>query len=75
MVDLLEKAMERVRSWSPARQVEVAELLMALDDLGLEPIELSDDELAAVDEALAQLERGETADSAEVEALFSRFRA
>ncbi len=75
MIDLLEKALERARDWSPARQAEAAELLLALDELGQEPITLTDDELAAIDEALAQVDRGETADPAEVEAVFARFRA
>jgi predicted transcriptional regulator len=35
----------------------------------------SSEELAAIDEALAQAERGEFASEAEVEAAFQRFRA
>lgn len=35
----------------------------------------SEEELAAVDEALGQIERGERASDAEVEAAFARFRA
>ena len=45
----------------------------ALDRLG-ETYVASDDELAAVDEALAQAERGEFATEAEIEAAFARFR-
>lgn len=75
MIDLLEKALARAKDWSPARQAEAAELLMALDEVGSEPIELTDDELAAIDAALAQVDRGETADPAEVEALLARYRA
>lgn len=64
MIDVLERVVERVRAWPPERQAEAAELLIALDE-----------EVAAIDEAMAQVERGDTADPAEVEALFARYRA
>jgi predicted transcriptional regulator len=38
------------------------------------PYVATDDELAAIDEALAQMERGEFATDAEVEEAFARFR-
>lgn len=48
-------------------------MLLALDRLGA-TYDASFDELAAIDEALAQAERGEFATDAEVEAAFRRFR-
>ncbi len=48
-------------------------MLLALDRLG-ETYIASDDELAAIDEALAQTRRGEFATEAEIEAAFARFR-
>ena len=48
-------------------------MLLALDKLGT-TYTAGADELAAVDEALAQVERGEFASDAEVEAAFQRFR-
>jgi hypothetical protein len=74
MTDLMEKAIASVRSWPARQQNEAAELLLALDRLGSGPYVASDDELTAVDEALAQVEAGEYATDAEVEAAFSRFR-
>ncbi len=63
-----------VQSWPDNRQNEAACLLLALDRLGPGPYRASPDELAAIDEALAQVARGERASEAEVEAAFARFR-
>jgi hypothetical protein len=58
MTELMEKALAAIGRWPTARQDEAAEILLALDRLG-ETYVASDDELAAVDEALAQVGRGE----------------
>jgi len=73
MTDLMDKAMAAVGLWPAERQDEAAEMLLALDRLGA-TYDASDDELAAVDEALAQAARGEYATDVEVEAAFARFR-
>jgi len=73
MTDLMEKALAAVGRWSASRQNEAAELLLALDRLGA-TYTASPEELAAIDEALVQAERGEFASDAEVEAAFQRFR-
>lgn len=73
MTDLMEKALAAVGRWPASEQDEAAELLLALDRLGA-TYEATADELAAVDEALAQAGRGELATDAEVEAAFRRFR-
>ena len=73
MTDLMEKALAAVSRWPAERQDEAAELLLVLDRLG-ETYVVTDDELAAIDEALAQAQRGEFATDAEVEAAFARFR-
>lgn len=73
MTDLMEKALAAVGRWPTSHQNEAAEWLLALDRLGATYV-ASDDELAAVDEALAQAERGEFSSDAEVEAAFARFR-
>lgn len=74
MATLLDKALDAVRGWPTERQREAAELLLALDRLGPGPYHASDDELAAIDEALRQIERGERASPVQVEAAFERFR-
>ena len=74
MTNLMQKALAAVRRWPASRQDEAAEFLPALDRLGDSTYAASDEELRAVDEALAQAERGEFASDAEVEAVFARFR-
>ena len=74
MTDLMERALATVRGWPAEQQDEAAEILLALDRLGAEPYRASDSELRAIDEAMAQLERGELATETEVEAAFARFR-
>lgn len=73
MTELMEKALAAIDRWPTARQDEAAEILLALDRLG-ETYVASSDELAAIDEALAQTGRGEFASEAEIEAAFARFR-
>ena len=73
MTDLMEKALAAIGRWPASRQNEAAEVLLALDRLGA-TYTASADELAAIDEALAQAERGEFASEAEVAAAFQRFR-
>lgn len=73
MTELMEKALAAIGRWPASRQDEAAEMLLALDRLGAS-YTASADELAAIDEALAQVRRGEFADETEVEAAFQRFR-
>ena len=74
MTDLMEKALATVRGWPAERQDEAAEILLALDRLGAGSYRASDADLRAVDEAMAQPQRGELATDAEVEAAFARLR-
>ena len=73
MTDLMEKALAAIGHWPELQQNEAAEMLLALDRLGA-TYSATPEELAAIDEALAQAERGEFATEAEVEAAFQRFR-
>lgn len=70
----LAAVIERMKDWPEERQAEAAELLLALDELGPEPVDVDDATLAAIDDALAQVQRGELADTKEVEAMFARYR-
>lgn len=74
MTRLMEQALATVRSWPDAQQNEAAEILLALDRLGPAAYQATEEELQAIDEALAQIERDEFASDAEVEAAFARFR-
>lgn len=74
MAKLMEQALEAVRDWPAEMQDDAAGMLLALDRLGPGSCHASPEELAAIDEALAQVARGEQATDAEVEAAFARFR-
>ena len=74
MTDLMDKALARVQTWPGQRQNEAAELLLALDEMGTEPIEVDAETLAAIDEGLADSGQSRLADPSEVEAVFARFR-
>ena len=74
MSDLMEKALAAVKRWPETQQDEAAEMLLALDRMGTLPYVASDEELAAVDEALAQTARGEYASDTDIEKAFARFR-
>ena len=73
MTKLMDKALDAVRRWPSERQNEAAELLLALDTLGDGAYAASDEELTAIDEALAEVARGERATPVEVEEAFARF--
>jgi plasmid stabilization system protein ParE len=66
MTRLMEQAIATVRSWPDAQQDEAAEILLALGHLGPAAYQATEEELNAIDEALAQIERGEFATDADV---------
>jgi hypothetical protein len=68
----LEKALEAVRQWTPDRQDAAAEVLEHMDRLVTAPYELSPEERADLEDALAEARRGEFASDAEVAAMFAR---
>ena len=65
---------ERAREWPLDRQEEAAEMLLILEDRAKGIDHLSDEEGADIDEALAEVKRGEVASDEEVAALFARLR-
>jgi hypothetical protein len=73
MTRLLEKALERVRSWSKERQDDAARLLLAMDRRDAEPYRLTLEERTEIDTALREVEHGELASDEEVTAVFDRF--
>lgn len=74
MSDALDRAMQKVRSLPSADQELAAELL---EDFAAEPrgeiYQLSAEEEQLIDEGLAELDRGEVASQAEVDAVFARY--
>ena len=74
MIKALEDAIEKVRTLPPERQADIAALLQSITAEG-DVYRLTDDERSLVREGLAELDRGEVASSAEVRAVFDKFRA
>lgn len=75
MTRLLEMAVEAARQLSPEEQDELARTIMEIVSGGSEDVYvLSDEENAAIDEALEQVERGEFATEADIAAVFAKYR-
>jgi|GraSoiStandDraft_4_1057263.scaffolds.fasta_scaffold614319_2 hypothetical protein len=68
----LEKALEAVRQWPADRQDAAAEVLEHMNRLATAPYELSSEERADLEDALAEARRGEFASDAEVAAMLAR---
>lgn len=66
--DQVKEVLDRVLTWPPERQEDAAQLLLELEAQGAfyHP---SDDEMAAIEEGLAQARRGEFASADEIAAL------
>ncbi len=73
MTKLLEEAVEKLSQLPEERQNELARMLIDVAAQDLSPYQLTDDERTAIEEALAQAERGEFASDAEVAAMWERF--
>jgi predicted transcriptional regulator len=66
--------LDRVRTWPPERQEDAVRVLLEMEAEGTQIYQLSEDELADVEEGLREIERGEVATDEEVAALFNRIR-
>jgi hypothetical protein len=71
----IEGVFERVRTWPEERQRDAAAVLLQLEAEGTDVYVLSAEEREAIDEGIAEADRGEFATADEVEAVLSRFRA
>jgi hypothetical protein len=75
MTQLLELAIDAARQLSPEEQDELARTILEIvHGTGEDVYVLSDEENAAIDVALAQLERGEFFTKEDVAAVFSKYR-
>jgi len=69
----LQRALEAVKAWPVERQEVAADILEQMERLENTPYELSDEELADIEEALEDVRQGRFASDAEVAALFARY--
>lgn len=66
--------LERVPSWPEEDQEELAQVALEIEARRHGVYHATPDELAAIDEALAAVSRGEIATDDEVEAVFAKYR-
>ncbi|MER0237093.1 hypothetical protein ABRA89_03015 [Fulvimarina sp. MAC8] len=74
MTELLEQAIERVRSLPPETQDDFARVLLRLAGHDEAVFRLSPEEEADLIEAEAEIERGEFASDDDVDAVFSKYK-
>lgn len=74
MIKLLEKSVEEVQALPPDMQDEAARMLLACADDGETIVTLRLEDEADLMEAQAEMQRGEFATDAEVEAVLSKYR-
>ena len=71
----IKAVLDRVLTWPPARQQDAADLLLRLEAKEGEFYHPSDDECAAIQEGMAQAERGEFVADHEMDAFWKRHLA
>ena len=70
----LRRVLARAERWSEDEQEELAQVALEIEARRHGLYSATPDELAAIDEALSAVERGEIASEAELEAVFARYR-
>ena len=68
----IDTVLERVRTWPPERQAYAIEVLKLIEAQGTRPVQVSDEEWAAIQEGNAQAERGEFVSDADMAAFYRR---
>ncbi len=70
----LKKVLARAENWSEQDQEELAQLALEIEARRHGVYHATPEELKDIDEALAEVARGEIASEKEVEAIFAKFR-
>ncbi len=74
MMPLTKKMLKQVESWPEEDQEELAQFAREIEARRTGVYDARPEELAAIDEALGQVARGEAASKEEIEAAFATFR-
>jgi hypothetical protein len=74
MTPKTQKLLEQVQSWPEEDQDELAEYARDIEARRTGVYSATAEELQAIDEAIAELDRGEVAGEADVRAAFAKFR-
>lgn len=72
--DEIQAIFERVLTWPSERLADVAELLLQMETANEVADDLTAEDLADLEEGLAEADRGEFASEEEVDALLHRYR-
>ena len=70
----LKKVLARAETWSEDEQEELAQIVLEIEARRHGVYHATPEELKAIDEGLAEIERGEIASDEEVEAVFAKHR-
>ena len=70
----IDAVLDRVKTWPPDKQEEAMRVLLEMEAEVGGVYQLSPEELADIEEGLAEIRRGEFATDEEVAALFNRYR-
>jgi predicted transcriptional regulator len=71
---ILKKILARAEAWSEKEQDELAQVALEIEARRHGVYHATEEELKAIDEGLAAVERGDIATDAEVEAVFAKYR-
>ena len=74
MSPAVKKLLDRVASWPDEDVEKLEDAARMIEAWRRGEYHASDDELRAIDEAIAQLDRGEAASEAQVRAAYAKFR-
>jgi hypothetical protein len=74
MTPTTKRLLERVEAWPAQDQQELAEYAREIEARRTGVYTATPEELAAIDEALGQVARGEASSKEEIEAAFAKFR-
>ena len=74
MTNTAKQLLERVASWPDEDIAKLEEAAREIEAWRTGEYRATEDELRAIDEAIAELDRGEAASEAQVEAAFAKFR-
>ena len=74
MSQQLTELIKRVKTWPAWRQQDVARMIEAMEESGIEVYQLSDEERLLVDEGLQQAKRGKFVSDEDMEKFWNRHR-
>ena len=75
MTNTAKQLLERIASWPEEDIQKLEQAARDIEALRSGVYHATEDELRAIDEAIAELDRGEVASEAEVRAAFAKFRS